>query len=145
MPPRPRPRSIPRPGSLHRPARALDSDGRPVDVGGQAGVRVLVRPHTHDCQGCRTLVRRIEGEAGDGRGGLAPIVVLIETGRDADGWVAVTDEWGEVFHAVAVGTDHATPTPTEIAEWVRFVSMQCPECESPEGRWLTVRSDAEPS
>lgn len=43
--------------------------------------------------------------------------------------VLVADKWGEV-HVVA-GDDAAggLPTPDELVEWLRYVQMQCPECQ----------------
>ena len=47
--------------------------------------------------------------------------------------VIVADEWGEVFFDAEV--DHGFVRPREILEWLRFVAIQCPECEQPEGAW----------
>jgi hypothetical protein len=48
--------------------------------------------------------------------------------------VVIADEWGEVYFGADAGAGHEFPTPVEIAEWVRFLAIQCPECEGPEGR-----------
>ena len=29
--------------------------------------------------------------------------------------------------------EHQLPGPVELAEWVKFLAIQCPECEGPEG------------
>lgn len=52
--------------------------------------------------------------------------------------IAVADEWGEVYFGEEGGGDHALVTPEELLEWVRFVTIQCPECEGPEGEWLKM-------
>lgn len=52
--------------------------------------------------------------------------------------VVIADEWGEIFFAADAGAEQALPTPDEIVEWVRFISIQCPECEQPEGEWRTL-------
>jgi hypothetical protein len=52
--------------------------------------------------------------------------------------IVVTDEWGEIFYAAATGEEHALPVPAELVEWVRFLSIQCPECEQPEGEWREI-------
>jgi hypothetical protein len=43
--------------------------------------------------------------------------------------VVIADKWGEVH--VAAGADAATglPTPDDLIEWLRYVQMQCPECQ----------------
>ena len=52
--------------------------------------------------------------------------------------VAIADEWGEIFFAVAADDIHSLPSADEIADWVRFISIQCPECEAPEGEWRAL-------
>jgi hypothetical protein len=43
--------------------------------------------------------------------------------------VVVADRWGEVFLAVTSAAVTGLPDPDELAEWLRFVQSQCPECE----------------
>ncbi len=50
----------------------------------------------------------------------------------------VADEWGEIHFAQSAGMGHAMPSAGELVEWARFVSIQCPECEGPEGEWRSV-------
>lgn len=52
--------------------------------------------------------------------------------------VAVIDQWGEVFSAADAGDGHSFPDVEEIVDWLHFVSIQCPECEGPEGEWRTL-------
>jgi hypothetical protein len=52
--------------------------------------------------------------------------------------VVITDEWGEVFFVADAGAGHDLPTSVEIADWIRFLAIQCPECEGPEGEWRTI-------
>ena len=47
--------------------------------------------------------------------------------------VIVADEWGEVFFDAEL--DHSFMPAQEVLEWLRFVAIQCPECEHPEGAW----------
>ena len=65
----------------------------------------------------------------DGGGDVAVIV----TSEDVDGvarpGVLVADRWGEVMFSAAGDRVSALPAPGEIAEWVRYVRMKCPECE----------------
>ena len=66
-----------------------------------------------------------------------PFPVLSDAeGRLRDGWgigggtLLLADQWGEIFlvQAGAEG-EHAFPPPEEVAEWLRFVAIQCPECQ----------------
>lgn len=43
--------------------------------------------------------------------------------------VVIADQWGEIHYAVLVGPGHAWPTPAQVAEWLRFLAIRCPECE----------------
>jgi hypothetical protein len=52
--------------------------------------------------------------------------------------VIITDEWGEVYFVSDAGAGHDFPTPRDIGDWIRFLAIQCPECEGPEGEWRTV-------
>jgi peroxiredoxin len=46
------------------------------------------------------------------------------------GGMIIADQWGEVFHVEPGGTDrHDTPAPSEVVEWLRYVAIQCPECQ----------------
>jgi hypothetical protein len=52
--------------------------------------------------------------------------------------VVIVDEWGEVYFVAEAGEEHAFPSAAEIADWVRFLAIQCPECEGPEGEWRNL-------
>jgi hypothetical protein len=52
--------------------------------------------------------------------------------------VVITDEWGEVYFVSDAGAGHDFPSPRDIGDWIRFLAIQCPECEGPEGEWRTV-------
>ena len=51
--------------------------------------------------------------------------------------VIIADEWGDIYHARSVAA-HEFPDIPEIEEWTRFVAIQCPECEQPEGPWISL-------
>jgi hypothetical protein len=55
--------------------------------------------------------------------------------------VIVTDEWGDIFHATA--GHHRFLSSTALAEWLRFIAMQCPECEQPEGPWREIQTHSD--
>lgn len=134
-----------------------------VDLRWGRGPRVLVAMHSAACNDCRRYVRADLASDADRLaewGGRLVVVVpgqlesaadLAETTPDAQvlgdpegklasggALVVIADEWGEVYFVANAGAEHDLPTPVEIAEWVRFIAIQCPECEGPEGEWRTV-------
>ena len=124
---------------------------------------VLVLPHADDCEGCRRYLRDIA----DGRDRLSrwqADVVAVLGSEDAAGSLdlpAVADEDGDVRdrigipHGIAAAvvadrhgevweltTDpggHELPSLETLAQDVRFIAIQCPECEVPDtpdmGEW----------
>jgi len=61
--------------------------------------------------------------AADAEGGFAA-----RTGVAGAG-VVIADQWGEVHHVAGGGDGHDLPGPAEIVDWVRFLAIQCPECQ----------------
>ena len=137
--------------------------GAEIDLRAGRGPLVLLIMHLAECEPCRghldaLLEHQVEWSHWGARVfGVAPAenphlspqeksaasgtAMLID--RDhvlADGraGVIVADEWGEVHFAQSAGTGHAMPMAEELIEWARFVSIQCPECEGPEGKWRSV-------
>lgn len=50
------------------------------------------------------------------------------------GSVLIADQWGEVFFTHAGSPDaHDFPSPAEVVEWLRFMAIQCPECQGEAG------------
>jgi hypothetical protein len=43
--------------------------------------------------------------------------------------VLIADQWGELALVHDAGESHDFPTPDEIVEWLRFLAIQCPECQ----------------
>ena len=43
--------------------------------------------------------------------------------------VLVADRWGEIVFAAHAEGDSDLPAVDEIGEWVRYVTVKCPECE----------------
>jgi hypothetical protein len=43
--------------------------------------------------------------------------------------VVIADQWGEVYLRHEAGAEHAFPAVSELAEWLRFLAIQCPECQ----------------
>lgn len=114
---------------------------RPSGSSSQAfrrGPRVLLLLHD-DCARCQAWARQELHRAEDAIAGWGGGVVWLGSEFRANhpgaAWVAVVDEWEEVFHVTHIDSHHRFPDPADLVEWVRFVAIQCPECEGPEGSW----------
>ena len=109
---------------------------------------VLERSDAFETWGGRLLVI-LPGEPGaaDGLPSAAgfPVHLLV----DRDGALArrcgvegagllVADAWGEVHFTARAGAGHDLPTAEEVEEWLKFLAIQCPECEQPEGLWRSI-------
>lgn len=125
-------------GDLFRPASGTHGTVRLGPSATERGPRVLLLLH-QGCDICRSWSQGELGGAGDAiRGWGGRIVDLAPEIRAHDpeaAWLAVVDEWDEVFHVVSIGRDHVFPDPSDVLEWVRFVAIQCPECEAAEWPW----------
>lgn len=138
--------------------------GAEIDLRTARGPQVVVAMHSVTCRACRRYVR--EEVAGAARrigewGGRVIVVVpdgvataagfaetttdALEVVTDPEGAfaangaaVAVVDEWGEAYYFADAGEGHDLPSPDDIVAWVRFLAIQCPECEGPEGEWRAI-------
>jgi peroxiredoxin len=43
--------------------------------------------------------------------------------------VLVADQWGEIHMSERIGVGATPPTAAEIVEWLRYLAIQCPECQ----------------
>ena len=134
--------TMPRPtvGMLFRPPVAPERTGGSAGAGAlRSGPRVLLLPHD-DCDVCRRWAgSALAGAEEDLRRWDGRIVELGPELRSRDpeaAWLAVVDEWDEVYHVATIGADHDFPDLADVVEWVRFVAIQCPECEAPEWPWV---------
>lgn len=134
--------------------------GTPVNLRTGRGPRVIVIVHSADCAACRQYLAQLAGASDSFRewdarlsvvanqpaetatklrsGPLADVQVLADPDATLGvqpAAVLLVDEWGEVHHAVQGIADHSLPDAAELAGWTRFISIQCPECEQPEGEW----------
>lgn len=119
---------MPKVGRLYRP--------KGLEISRSRGPRVLIFVRTSEGPGARwfrTHRRAIEEAAAKWGGGLE--VLADEPTSTDDGWLAVLDEWDEVFHVTAFGERWPPLTLDEVGEWVRFVATQCEECERAEWPW----------
>lgn len=134
-------------------------DGSPVPLVAPGGrvFPVIVAAHGAECDGCRAYLRRLAaGDAEirewDGRvlvivpgvledaarlaNAIEPFTVLADSEGAWARWMGsegaaavVADPWGEVRFRHDAGAAHDLPDPAELADWARFVAIQCPECE----------------
>jgi len=116
-------------GEIFRPTGGKNSATEP---------RVLLLLH-EECPQCEAWTRRelgeVEGEIRRWGGAIERLRSEFGTHDPTSAWLAVLDEWDEVFHVADIGPSHTFPDPVDLVEWVRFVAIQCPECHTPERRW----------
>ena len=138
--------------------------GAPVSLRSGRGPRIIVGVHAVDCAACAAYVARLCSEsdaleewgarvsvvaprsdvtpAEELRAGCAELLVAedgVESALDVEPpALVVADEWGEVYFSTRAAGDHEFPAPAEVVEWIRFIAIQCPECENPEGEWRTL-------
>jgi hypothetical protein len=43
--------------------------------------------------------------------------------------VVVADRWGEIYYVSGANRAADLPTPDDLAEWLRYVQNECPECQ----------------
>jgi hypothetical protein len=43
--------------------------------------------------------------------------------------VVVADRWGEIYYVTSAERAADLPRPDELAEWLRYVRSECPECQ----------------
>lgn len=135
--------------------------GALVEIRAGRGPTVTLVLESVSCADCRELVDRLMSEAARVTewGGrlrfvfpesveqLTPLqnpVAQREVLSDPSGKLGlaapalvIADEWGEIFFLQRCA-DHVLPPSNEIAEWTRFIAIQCPECEQPEGEWKWI-------
>jgi hypothetical protein len=140
------------------PTRAM------VNLRSGHGPRALVTLHSAACRECRhylhvdlasgadqlaewggRLAAVVPGQVGSANELAETTLEAMQVLGDPEGklatgraMVVITDEWGEVCFVADAGAGHDLPILGEIEDWVRFLAIQCPECEGPEGEWRTV-------
>jgi hypothetical protein len=63
--------------------------------------------------------------------GLAAVLVVTEDALQdlRPGAAVVADRWGEVYFAVEGQPAAELPSADELLDWLRYVQVQCPECQ----------------
>lgn len=117
---------------------------------------VLVLVHGAGCAACVEYVARLQAEAGrieewNGRplviapeelaragdiGARTGLPVLADPERRLGAAlsvgppaVVVADRWGEVHEVHEAGEEHRFPEPDAVVSWLRYLAIQCPECQ----------------
>ena len=42
----------------------------------------------------------------------------------------IADQWGVLYFVEEAGSGHQFSSPAEVVDWVRFIAIQCPECQA---------------
>ncbi|HEX8242978.1 MAG TPA: redoxin domain-containing protein, partial [Longimicrobium sp.] len=127
----------------------------PLKAGGRRNP-VIVTVHAGGCEPCHAYLRQLAASSADLREGDAHLVAITRDAEDGaaalashlpfpvvvdaegvfatraglDGAaVVIADQWGEVAHVADAGAGHELPSAREIAEWVQYLAIRCPECE----------------
>lgn len=134
------------------------SGGELFEVRPSRGPRVFVTLHGIDCQECIDYATEIAAAREPLEAWGADLVVVrgavstpagpvldqldLTVIEDPDHTlsrgrleVIIVDEWGEVYFASDGEGAHSPLPPQEVVEWAKFVAIQCPEREGPEGPW----------
>lgn len=142
------------------PSAVADAEtGEVTDLRRGRGPRIVLAVHEAHCEPCRLYVRSLGAMVGQVREWGGSILIVVPGGAEAarsfremlpdqvriltddtasiagGAAVVVADAWGEVYAAASAGAAHDLPPVTELAEWVEFLAIQCPECGAPEGGW----------
>jgi hypothetical protein len=43
--------------------------------------------------------------------------------------LVIADQYGEIHHAAPLSDAHDLPDPAEVVGWLRYLAIQCPECQ----------------
>ncbi len=94
---------------------------------------VLVTLH-RECDACRAYLDALAHEqAGiDEWDGRVAATFANEATADAGipaPAVLIADQWGELFVIEPAGNGHAFIEPAEVLSWLRYLAVQCPECQ----------------
>lgn len=143
-------------GRLPAVALPLPADGGRVDLrSGRRLSTVIVTVHA-GCAECRhylAALRAVEAEIRDWDGRVLVVAdqeadsaealsspgKVLRVVRDPDDRlrragvptpaILIADQWGEIHAAEPAGPGHAFIAPDEVVSWLRYLAIQCPECQ----------------
>jgi hypothetical protein len=138
------------------PAWTLDATGGEPAIPLRADDRratVLVTVHA-ECTECATYLDELEGHADEMRAWDGRVVAVtagdsaavpggdrgfVKLARDVASrleqrgvprtGMVIADQWGEIFAVEAADDNHSFPAVAEVVGWLRFLAIQCPECQ----------------
>jgi peroxiredoxin len=119
---------------------------------------VLLLLHSTGCRDCEAYVQRLAARQADilewdgrvlmvvpdrpepegilGAIGDVPFALAIDTEQRLAHALSVqipalviADQWGEIHHVEEAGPDHRFSATEEVVDWVRYLAIQCPECQ----------------
>lgn len=115
--------------------RVTGIDGVPVEYGSlwQRRNVVLVALPPGDPEASRRYAAALAARLEEIRSLEAECVLTFDavSGVPAPG-IAIADRWGEICFAAGAAHVAALPSTDEIAAWLAYVQIRCPECE---GEW----------
>ena len=124
----------------------------PLRPGGRRS-SVLVLVHSTECAACAAFVVRLaaaadglrawDGEvrvivpaAQAGSPSASPFTLLVDAEQRVATALGITppavviaDQWGEVHDVREAAGEHRFPAVEEIESWLRYLAIQCPECQ----------------
>lgn len=115
---------------------------------------ILILIHDLTCSACRAYVESIDAERAELDSWAADIAIIVSDDRGRPSahaspcatyydperrvselagveppGVVVVDQWGEATDTQEAGEAHAFPAVAAVVSWVRYLAVQCPECE----------------
>ncbi len=100
-------------------------------AGRRATVLVTVHPECDACRAYLDALAREQAEIEEWDGRLVTTYAdaeLADAGIPAPA-VLIADQWGELFVVEPAGESHAFIEPAEVVSWLRYLAVQCPECQ----------------
>jgi hypothetical protein len=146
-----------------------DDSGRPLNWRDTRRNRIVFFTHAGECAACSSYAQGLvelrdhltgldgelwlAGPTADDLAGAAPDVVRATGDADrrlrrrcdlspTDARVVVADRWGQIWQTAVADHRHTLIDAADVLETIRFIAVQCPECETPDqppGDWSTVR------
>ena len=119
---------------------------------------VLLLLHSAGCRDCETYVQRLAARQADILEWDGRVLMVVPDRTEAEGILGTTadvpfavaidteqrlavalsvqipaiviaDQWGEIHQVEEAGADHHFPATQEVVDWVRYLAIQCPECQ----------------
>jgi hypothetical protein len=86
---------------------------------------VLLCTHAEDCELCRAFVARLDATHEEFRIWDARLRVV--RGTTPEPSLVIADRYGHIFYVFESNGDHNLPSPSVVAEALKFLGTLCPE------------------